>query len=161
MARRSSTSTGSARSSESRPAWDSGGSGDSGAGEGDSGTSAGPADNADTPNVQGADASHVQGADASHVQGADASQGTDTPPAKKRKRGPNKPKPGTFTVETKARMKQEQIIKLLIAQAVAQLGGDVANNMTLQVSLDGTCRPLGEVLPQGATLQFGTFVKAD
>jgi hypothetical protein len=56
-------------------------------------------------------------------------------------------------------MKQEEIIKLLIAHAVTQLGGDVANNMTLQVSVDGVCRPLGDVLPSGGTLQFGTAVK--
>jgi hypothetical protein len=82
-------------------------------------------------------------------------------PAKRRKRGPNKPKPGTFVVETKARMKQEEIVKLLIAHAVTQLGADVANNMTLQVNVGGEFRPLADVLPQGATLQFGTVVKAD
>jgi hypothetical protein len=80
---------------------------------------------------------------------------------RRRKRGPNKPKPGTFVVETNARMKHEEIIKLLTAHAVTQLGPEVAANMTLQVNVDGECRPLGDVLPQGAMLQFSTAVKAD
>jgi len=93
-------------------------------------------------------------------EGATNPQAGDAPaPPKRRKRGPNKAKPGTFVVETKARMKQEEIIKLLVSHAVTQLGGDVANNMTLQVDDNGECRPLADVLPQGATLQFGTALK--
>lgn len=128
MARRSNASMDSARSNESDLA----------------------ADNANDPgaNSTGAPSS----ADASNAQGAaDA-----PPPVKRRKRGPNKPKPGSFVVVTNARMKQEEIIKLLAAHAVTQLGPDVAASMTLQVDVDGECRPLGDVLPQGVTLMFAT-----
>ena len=134
MGRRSSTSTGSARSNESDPA----------------------ADNAADPGASsnvGADS----GADGPNTQGG----GEAPPSAKRRKRGPNKSKPGAFVVETKARMKHEEIIKLLTAHAVAQLGADVATHMTLQVNVDDEARPLGDVLPPGATLQFATTVKAD
>jgi hypothetical protein len=156
MVRRSSTSTGSARSNAADPAADN--ASDSGAGAGDPGVGAESNNDADPSDAQGTDAqgTSAQGTDA---QGTDA-QGPNVPsPAKRRKRGPNKPKPGTFVVETKARMKQEEIIKLLIAHAVTQLGADVANNMSLQVNVDGVCRPLGDVLPPGGTLQFGTAVK--
>lgn len=156
MVRRSSTSTSNARSNEADLAADN--ASDPGAGGGDLGTGAGSINGADPADAQGtgAQGTGAQGADA---QGADA-QGSNVPsPAKRRKRGPNRPKPGTFVVETKARMKQEEIVKLLIAHAVTQLGADVANNMTLQVNVDGVCRPLGDVLPQGGTLQFGTVVK--
>lgn len=91
-------------------------------------------------------------ADSSSSQGA----GDGAAPPKKRKRGPNKPKPGTFIVETNARMQHEEIIKLLTAHAIARLGPDVAARMVLQVHVDGRYRPLNEILPQGATLQFAT-----
>jgi hypothetical protein len=79
---------------------------------------------------------------------------------KRRKRGPNKPKPGTFLVETNARMKHEEIIKLLTAHAITQLGPDVAAHMVLLIDVDGD----GEYLPlntalSSATLQFATVVK--
>lgn len=83
------------------------------------------------------------------------------PPAKRRKRGPNKPKPGTFLVETSARMNHEEIIKLLTAHATTQLGPDVAARMTLQVVDGKDCRTLVDFLPQGITLQFATTLKAD
>ncbi len=134
MARRPSTSTDSARSNESDSA--AGSASDSGA---------------------GSSAGSNSGAEASSPQGA----GEGPPPVKRRKRGPNKPKPGTFVVETNARMTHEEIIKLLTAHAVAQLGPDVAARMMLQVDVDGECHPLGDVLPQGATLQFVTVIKAD
>ena len=134
MARRSSTSTGSARN-ESDPSVD---------------NASDPGDN------NSADSTSAQGAGA-----GDAGAGDAVAPAKRRKRGPNKPKPGTFIVETNARMNHEQIIKLLTAHANAQLGGDVAARMVLQVLDEGECRPLGDVLPQGATLQFATVVRAD
>lgn len=92
---------------------------------------------------------------------ATAAQGTGEPPKTRRKRGPNKPKPGTFTVETKARMGQEEIIKLLAAHAATQLSTDVASNMTLQISIEGVLHPLDDVLPEGATIQFATTIKAD
>lgn len=111
-----------------------------------------------TPNNESGPVTDAPAPDASNVQSADAV----TPPAKtRRKRGPNKAKPGTFTVETKARMQQEEIIKLLTAHAAAQLGTDVAANMTLQVSDEGELRSLGDVLPQGARLQFATAIKFD
>jgi hypothetical protein len=134
MARRSSTSTGSARSNETDPATDN-------AADPGAGNNAGADSGADTSGAQG---------------GAEA-----PPPTKRRKRGPNKPKPGTFVVETKARMKHEEIIKLLTAHAVTQLGPDTAAHMMLQVNIDGECRSLGDVLPQGAALEFATVLKAD
>jgi hypothetical protein len=174
--RRSSTSTSSARSNMANSAAD------NGSDPGDPGVGAGSNNGTDPVNAQGTDAqgtdaqgTDAQGTDAqgTDAQGTDAqgtnAQGTDAqgtnaqgtnapPPVKRRKRGPNKPKPGTFVVETKACMRQDEIVKLLIAHAVTQLGTDVANNMTLQVNVDGVCRPLGDVL-QGGTLQFGTVVK--
>lgn len=133
MARRSNTSTGSARSNELDLAADN-------AADSDTSNSVGTNNGAEAPNAQGG--------------------GEAPPPVRRRKRGPNKPKPGTFVVETKARMKHEGIIELLTAHATAQLGADVAAQMTLQVNVDGEVFPLGEVLPPGATLQFAT-VKAD
>lgn len=131
MARRSSTS-GSARSNESDLAADN--AADLGAGS-----------------SSGADSS----VDSLSAQGT----GEAPPPVKRRKRGPNRPKPGTFVVETNARMRHEEIVKLLTAHAVTQLGPDVAARMMLQVDVDGECRSLGDALPQGATLQFATVVR--
>jgi len=134
MARRSSTSTGSARTNETDSA----------------------ADNAADPggsNNAGGDS----GADASGAQGSAEAP----PPTKRRKRGPNKPKPGTFVVETNAHMKHEEIIKLLNAHAVTQLGADVAMRMTLHVDVNGEALPLDSALPPGATLRFGNALKAD
>lgn len=134
MVRRSNTSTGSARSNETDPA----------------------ADNAADPgasNNAGADS----GADTSGAQGGAEAP----PPTRRRTRGPNKPKPGTFVVETNAHLKHEEIIKLLNAHAVAQLGANVAMRMTLHVDVNGEARPLDSVLPPGATLRFGNALKAD
>lgn len=136
MVRRSSASSSNARSSEP----------EAGSPAGDPGT---------TP---GADASGAQ------VPG-DASVAGDAAAAKpKRKRGPNKPKAvktGTFTVETKARLKEEQIIQLLTAHAVTELGADVAERLSLQVLVEGVLRPLGDVLPEGASLEFATRESVD
>ncbi len=100
--------------------------------------------------------------DTTTVPGADSAPGADgTAPAKpRRKRGPNKPKPGTFTVHTTARMEHDEIIKLLTSHAVTQLGTEVTANMTLQVNIDGETHSLGDVLPNGAMLQFGTRDRA-
>jgi hypothetical protein len=58
-------------------------------------------------------------------------------------------------------MKHEEIIKLLNAHAVAQLGANVAMQMTLHVDVNGEARPLDSVLPPGARLRFGNALKAD
>lgn len=139
MARRSSTSMSSARNNESDP----------------TSTDARSIPSGGSDSDPEADSSVDAGSsvDGSTTQGSDAA----TPPAKpRRKRGPNKPKPGTFTVETQAHMGQEEIIKLLTAHAITQLGADVAANMTLQVSVDGVAYLLGDALPAGTTLQFST-----
>jgi hypothetical protein len=132
MARKLSTSMDSVRSNELDPTAGS-----------DSGTNSNPEINSS------ADASNAQGA-------VDV-----TLPAKRRKRGPNKAKPGTFVVETNACMRHEEIVKLLTAHAIAQLGPDVAAHMSLQANIDGECRPIGDVLPKSATLMFATGTKAD
>jgi hypothetical protein len=82
------------------------------------------------------------------------------PPVKRRKRGPNKPKPGTFTVRTEAVLNQTEIRRLLTAHAVAMLGEDVAAKMALQVNVDGEWRPLDDDPSQGVGLQFATAVEA-
>ncbi len=126
MARRSSTTTDSARSSESDHGADKVNDPGTGSTEGPEGT--------EGPDGSGA---------------ASAQGGSAPPPAKRRKRGPNKPKPGIFTVETNAHMKHEEIIKLLTAHAVTKLGPDVAANMVLQVVVGGTCRPLEDAKADG------------
>ena len=152
MARRG-TSTGSARSNEMDSAADN-------AADAGSSSHAGTDSGADASNAQGggdASSGAQGGGDGSpNTQGGEA-----PPPVKRRKRGPNKPKPGAFDVETKARMRHDEIIKLLTAHAAAQLGTDTAARMTLQVLVEGEVRALGDVLPPGATLQFATVVKAD
>jgi hypothetical protein len=93
-------------------------------------------------------------------------------PAKKRKRGPNKTKPGTFTVRTEACLSQTEIRKLLTAHAATMLGTDVASKMTLQIHVDGEWRALiddpyrtGALLDtaqsSSITLQFATVIEAD
>lgn len=74
----------------------------------------------------------------------DKPDATPTPPAKRRGRGPNKPKPGAIEVRTEAVMNQAEIVKLLTAHATAMLGAAGAAGMELQVnhgdgwiSLDG------------------------
>lgn len=137
MARRSNTTTSSTPSNESDSA----------------------SDNTNGPGTGiGADASSPPGAaDASSSPGTlDA-----TPPAKRRKRGPNKPKPGAFTVRTEAILNQTEICRLLTAHAVARLGEEVAAKMTLQVNVDGKWRRITDVPSQGDTLQFATIVEAD
>lgn len=147
MVRRS-TSTGSTRSNETDPAADNGA--DSGA------SNAGADSGVDT---SGGDTSGVDtsGVDTSGAQGGASAP----PPTRRRTRGPNKPKPGTFVVETNAHLKHEEIIKLLNAHAVTQLGANVAMRMTLHVDVNGEGRPLDSVLPPGATLRFGNALKAD
>lgn len=79
------------------------------------------------------------------------------PVKQRRKRGPNKPKPGAFVVETQVHMTQEEIIKLLASHAAARLEAEVAERMTLQVRrADGSVQPLDQVLSAGDSLQFGT-----
>jgi len=147
MARRS--MTGSARSNEVDPVADNGG--DSGVSTSDPATASEPGAGASTSSAQDTGG-----------QGANA-QGTEGPPKVKRKRGPNKPKPSNFgvdfVVEAKAHMKQEDIVKLLMAHATSKLGADVAANMALQVVIDGEYQSLEDALPLGATLRFGTGVQ--
>ena len=86
--------------------------------------------------------------------------GGNTPPAtKRRKQSPEQAQAPGLSSWRPTRVCEEEILSFLVAHAVAHLGGDVASNMTLQVNDNGEYRPLGDVLPQGATLQFGTFIK--
>jgi hypothetical protein len=87
--------------------------------------------------------------------------GETPPPTKRRKRGPNKTKPGTFTVRTEAVLSQAEIRKLLISHAAAMLGTDVAAKMTLQVNVDGEWQELLDSPSASITLQFATVIEAD
>jgi hypothetical protein len=87
--------------------------------------------------------------------------GETPPPTKRRKRGPNKTKPGTFTVRTEAVLSQAEIRKLLTSHAAAMLGTDVAAKMTLQVNVDGEWQELLDSPSASITLQFATVIEAD
>lgn len=79
-------------------------------------------------------------------------------PAKPRRkpRGPNKPKPGLFTVVTEASMPQAQIVALLAARAEELLGKDAAAGMELQVNVGGGWLNISDLPPHGATVRFAT-----
>ena len=87
-----------------------------------------------------------------------------TPPAKRRTRGPNKPKPGAIEVRTEAVMAQAEIVKLLTAHATAMLGAGGAAGMELQVNAGdgwrraGEVKP-GEVEPRGIAIRFATSAR--
>lgn len=82
---------------------------------------------------------------------------TAAPPAKpKRKRGPNKPKPGLFTVVTEASMPQAEIVKLLASRAEELLGKEAAVGMELQVNVGGGWEPMSEAASHGVVVRFAT-----
>lgn len=82
------------------------------------------------------------------------------PPAKRRTRGPNKPKPGAIEVRTEAVMAQAEIVKLLAAHAIAQLGAAGAEGMELQVNTGDGWRSPGEVQPHGILVRFATVARS-
>lgn len=73
-----------------------------------------------------------------------------------RRRGPNKPKPGTIEVRTEASMNQAEIVKLLTAHVTAMLGAEAAADMELQVNDGGGWLAPHERVPHGAVIRFAT-----
>jgi len=79
----------------------------------------------------------------------------------KRRRGPNKAKPGTIEVRTEAVMAQAEIVKLLTAHATVMLGAAGAADMVLQVNAGDGWRSLSEMmLPHGCTVRFATAARS-
>jgi hypothetical protein len=78
-----------------------------------------------------------------------------TQPAKRRTRGPNKPKPGAIEVRTEAVMTQAEIVKLLTAHAAEQLGAGAAG-MELQVNTGDGWRAPADHPPHGIVVRFAT-----
>lgn len=74
------------------------------------------------------------GAPEGNAQSGDPVLPAAAPPKPKRKpRGPNKPKPGTITVQTSASMVQSAIVELLTAHVAQSKGAEVAAEMELQL----------------------------
>jgi hypothetical protein len=78
----------------------------------------------------------------------------ESPPVGKRRRGPNKPKPGAIEVRTEAVMAQAEIVKLLEAHAIAQLGAAGAAGMELQINAGAGWRLPSDAAP--LVIRFAT-----
>jgi len=73
----------------------------------------------------------------------------------KRKRSPNKPKPGTIVLTAEANMSQAAILDLLNTHATKMVGADVAAGMELQINVDNAWEPVG-MSTSGASIRFAT-----
>lgn len=82
------------------------------------------------------------------------------PKPARRRRGPNKPKPGVIEVRTEAVMPQAEIFKLLTTHAVSMLGAEGAAGMELQINTgDGWKLPV-DVPPHGIIIRFATAARS-